>query len=281
MGTQFWWFYDILALSITAGILYSAISRGFNKIVFQLIGFLVAMAVGIYGSSLLKDFVYRTLFRENLTVTMQEQFDQEDWDVYAAAADNLLLTEEYADEPIDAASLRSTFTLAEEKGDAKLPEAMYAAVCNVVETAVTERQPSHAGQPLRELYASRPDAVVRLAGLLGSGDSLAAAQMVEEDLYRPSYLRLVRMALFLLIELLMLVIYGVIASVGGNFEEQMHVRRGNHLLAVPAGLIEAACLLLIFTVAVRLVVMLTDNEMLLFNQKTIDHTIFFRYLYRI
>ena len=106
-------------------------------------------------------------------------------------------------------------------------------------------------------------------------------QMVEEDLYRPSYLRLVRMALFLLIELLMLVIYGVIASVGGNFEEQMHVRRGNHLLAVPAGLIEAACLLLIFTVAVRLVVMLTDNEMLLFNQETIDHTIFFRYLYRI
>ena len=41
MGTQFWWFYDVLAVSISVGVLYVAVQKGINKTMFPLIGFLV------------------------------------------------------------------------------------------------------------------------------------------------------------------------------------------------------------------------------------------------
>ena len=57
------------------------------------------------------------------------------------------------------------------------------------------------------------------------------------------------------------------------------MRRGNHILAFPIGLVQAAAVLIAVTVAVRLIVLGTGNMMILFNQETIDKTMLFHYLY--
>lgn len=274
MGTQFWWFYDVLTVSITVGILYAAVQKGFNKTVFPLIGFLAAMAVGIYGSAFLKEKVYDSLFREKITATILSVLDNEEWDVLDATAEALSLS----GEETDAETLHSLYEKAASGGEA-LPEWLTQGVCNTTEAAISVRQHSHAEHPLRETLSQAE--VMTFLQTLYSGQPQIAAQQLEEVYYRVSYLELVRMAVFLLIELAMLIIYGIIATIGGDLDEQMHVRKGNHLLAFPAGVLEAACLLLIFTVAVQFVVRTTDGEMLLFNTETIGQTKLFRYLYQL
>jgi hypothetical protein len=103
--------------------------------------------------------------------------------------------------------------------------------------------------------------------------------VLEENYLHPAYQPLVRMGVFLLLETVVLIIFGIISSMAGNLEEQMHIRRGNHLLAIPVGLVEAACVLIMLTVAVKLLICLTDSQMILFNEATVERSKLFRLLY--
>ena len=232
------------------------------------------MAVGIYGSAFLKDTVYDALFREKITDTILSVIDDEEWDVLDATAEALSLS----GEETDAETLHSLYEEAVSGGEA-LPEWLIQGVCNTTEAAISVRQHSHAEKPLSETLSQAE--VMTFLQHLYADQPQEAAQQLEEAYYRVSYLALVRMAVFLLIELAMLIIYGIIATIGGNLDEQMHIRKGNHLLGFPAGILEAACLLLIFAVAVQFVVRMTDGEMLLFNTETIEQTKLFRYLYQL
>ena len=40
MGTQFWWFYDVLIIAVAAGLLYNAAAKGLNKMIFPLVLFI-------------------------------------------------------------------------------------------------------------------------------------------------------------------------------------------------------------------------------------------------
>ena len=92
---------------------------------------------------------------------------------------------------------------------------------------------------------------------------------------------IVSLLLFLIIELVMLIICCIIASMTGNLDQSMHVRKGDHLLAVPVALVELIVLLFVLCVVVRLIAQFTDNEMLLFNEQTVRETMVFKYLYSV
>jgi hypothetical protein len=62
-------------------------------------------------------------------------------------------------------------------------------------------------------------------------------------------------------------------------DEDAEVGKADRLLAVPVGLVEACCYVLIAAIAVQFLVVLTDSQMLLFNSDTIQKTRIFRYIY--
>lgn len=278
MGTQFWWFYDVLLVSMTGGILYASVVRGFNRGIFRLIGCVLAILAGIWGSNVFKETVYESMFRQKMTDSVRQVLSDEEWHVFELASEVLALSGDEEELP----ETEDFITVHRNVKDGKLeayPDWFIRSVCGVTEYAVSSVQKNHAAQSLADLYAADTQGMCTLTELLRNQNAEEASVLLEEVFYRPPYLSIVRAALFTLIELVMLIVCGIVSSVAGNMEEQMHIRRGDHALGILPGLAETAAVLLLLLAAVRLIVMLTDGEMLLFNSETIYGTKLFRYLY--
>lgn len=280
MGTQFWWFYDVLMLSVTAGIFYAAVARGFNKGVFRLFGFLLTIVLSMSISNALKGMVYQNLFQQKITETIAFVLEDEEWDMLTNASETLAFTAAEEDTVPDADAFLEEHKNVQTNGGS-YPEWFVTSVCNVIETAVSAEQKPHAEQSLAAIYENDPEGLCSLVDAIIKGDVQGAAAELEGTFYRPPYLQMIRMVLLLMIQLVMLVICSIIFPMAGNLEEQMHIRKGDHILGVPIGLAEAADILLVMVVVVRLIVALTDGQMLLFNPETIEQTKLFQYIYRI
>ncbi len=276
MGTQFWWFYDVLVLSVTAGILYASVVRGFNKGVFRLIGFLLAVVVGIFGSEALKGLVYENIFQQEIISKVSTALEDEDWDVFVKASEALALSASDGEETQDTDAFRNAHKAF---GKDTYPDWFISSVSSVTEFAVSAAQKPHSQETLAEVYKNNIAGFHDLVDRIVDGQAREAAVMLEETYYRPSYLRMIRWALYLLIQLVVLIVCAIISSIAGNLEEQMHLRKGDHVLGLVVGLAETAGVLLMILLSVRLITTLTDGQMLLFNQETIDATKIFRYIY--
>lgn len=274
MGTQFWWIFDVITLSITAGVIYGAVQKGLNKVILPLLGYVAAIVAGIFGSNALEGVVYEHLFQEEIRTSVQSALTVEEWDLLDAAAETLAI----AGQDTSAEEVHKLYRDAADGGE-PMPDWLEEGICRTAETVVSARQRAHSEIALSEVFG-REDLMTFLASLYGDKPE-EAATLLEEKFYQPPYREIAHDGLFLMIELAMLIIYSMIASVAGNLEEQMHIRRGNRLLAFPAGLVEAACLLLIFVIVVRLIVRVGDGEIVLFNRETIGETWIFRYLYEL
>lgn len=281
MGTQFWWFYDVLAVSMTVIIGYAVIAKGFNKVVFQLAAFVLSVAVGIAGANFIAPRVYDELFREKIGNSILSILDDEEFDIYEQVSESLALSAAEGEETPTADALRKTY-LAALRSDSVMPEDWYfEAFGNVLGTrlnSVQKMHPIHQEQRFCDLL-DQGGWLDLLSAFEADSHPEAAKEQLEAACYRENYTQLVRLSLFLIIELVMLIISCIIASMTDHLEESMHLRRGNHLLAVPVALVEAASLLLVLCVTVRLIVQLTDSEMLLFNQPSVNATFLFKYIY--
>ncbi len=282
MGTQFWWFYDVLLLCVVGGTLYAAITRGFNKEIFRLVGFAAAIILGVWGSGLFQNSVYESLFRESVTASIHDVLSDEEWQVFDNAAEALALSD--AEAPQDAEAFhveqaRVGKCLENADSEVSYPDWFIKPVCDVIESAISVHQKPHTEQHLSELYANDTAGLYTLLDQINSKDTEAAAASLEQVLYRPSYLHIVRIAIFLLIQVIVLIICVIISVMAGNLEQQMHIRKGNHVLAIPIGLLETACLIINLTALIQLMILLSDGQMLLINTETIDKTILFKYIY--
>ncbi|MDE5563993.1 MAG: hypothetical protein K2I93_02465 [Oscillospiraceae bacterium] len=157
MGTQFWWFYDILLLCVAGGTLYAAIARGFNKGIFRLVGFVAAMILGVWGSGLFQNSIYESLFREGITTSVETVLADEEWQVFDNAAEALALSDAEAQQDAEAFRLEQIemgkrLKDGEQGGDVVYPDWFVKPVCDVIESAVSVRQKPHAEQPLSALY---------------------------------------------------------------------------------------------------------------------------------
>ncbi|MBQ8928026.1 MAG: hypothetical protein IJ055_07110 [Oscillospiraceae bacterium] len=271
MGAQFWWFYDVLTLSIAACALYAAVSKGFNRMIFRLIGAAAALLIGVYGSALLQGWGYDTLFRDKIVASAQQVLAETDPAAAVYEHSQVIEGGEMKDEEEAGERLAQA-------ADGTFDEVVCACVGSALQVRLTALQAPHE-RPLPELLGEHPETYRSLVEAWLSGDDPTGAALIEELYYRTSYTRLVRLGLFLLLECVLLIIVGIIAAMAGNLEEQMHIRRMDRPLGAFAGLVETAFILATVSVALRMLIMLTDNEMLLFNEETIGATRLFHWIY--
>ena len=281
MGTQFWWFYDVLAAALTIGIVYVVVAKGFNKVVFQLAAFVASLLVGILGANFLAPKVYEEMFQDKVRGSIRYCLEDENFDIYESVSEALALSAAQDEKTPDAEELHTAFIKASKAPTPVLEDWYMEAFSNVLLSHLNRVQPMHpmtADTPIE--WMSQPGGWCDVLTVFEEGHSAdLVVERIEETCYRDNYIQLVRLAMFLLIELVMLIICCVIASMTNNLDQSMHLRRGDHVLAVPVALVEVIVFLFVICVTVRLIVQLTDGEMLLFNQPTIDETFVFRYLY--
>lgn len=272
MGTQFWWFYDVLILVIAAGLLYNAVARGFSRLIFRLAGFVLAFAAGAFGSGALALPAYNMLYRENIIAAVQ--MECETLDLFGEM--ETYIRQNAADSEL--AGFDRSALMENTEGCYTSPVYTEAAAA-VLDPQLSAKITPYPQRPLQDFLAQETVYSEPFLSEYAAGNYAAAAAMLEEGCFRPYYTEMVRMALFLLLELVVLIIAGIISSMAGNLEQQMHIRKFNRILAVPVGLVEVFCVIVSLTVAVQLVVMATDNMMLLFNEDTIAKTKLFQLIY--
>lgn len=273
MGTEFWWFYDVLILTIAACLLYNAVERGFNKLVFRLAGFVLSFVIAFFASAPLGNLAYRSIFKDNITTQIQTDITETDYfEAMAATLRRQFPQSEYAD--MDRQQLIASLQ------DGQMNSSYAQAAGSVLQTQLSQSISLFPQQTLEE-FAVENEAVMHafLTALIGE-DAERASDNLEANYFESFYQKQIRMAVFLLIELVVLIIVGIISAMAGDVEEFMHVSVFDRLLGAMVGLVEIACVLFSVVIAVRLIVMSTDNMMILFNEPTIAATQLFRFLYQ-
>lgn len=284
MGTQFWWFYDVLLVCVTGMLLYAAIAKGFNKIIFPFIGCIAAFGIAVAAclGDGLTNSMYRMLFQEKITVTVDAVLSE--WSYADEISSQYQNMEKIADSdeayPETLTAEDVTMLLSEMEQGKTAPVWFRTLMLNRAELLLEKRFSPHTETPLTEALEEDAALFQKFAVSLYQEDGGTAAAVLEQYWYCPGYRELVRIGLFLILEAAILIISWMIAAVAGSLEEQMHVRRFDRLLAVPVGLIEALILLVNFCIIVRFAILATDGQMLMFNQETIEKTQLFRYIYQ-
>ncbi len=273
MGTQFWWFYDVLILTIAACLLYNAVERGFNKLVFRLAGFLLAFVIGFFASSPLAEFAYRAVFKENITVQIQTKLEETDFfEAMTSGLRQKFPDSEYA--KIDKATLLSTLQSGEINN-------MYEeAAAGVLQSLLINVVTPFPQEKMQDYFAGDQSTFRQFLIFMQEGNFSEAAGILENGYFASFYQKLISMVVFLLLEAVVLIIAGIISAMAGDVEQFMHVSRFDRILGLLVGIIEIACVLISLVVAVRLVIAATDNMMMLFNEQTIAETKIFRLLYQ-
>ncbi len=273
MGTQFWWFYDVLTLTIAVGIVYLAVAKGFNKMIFQLIGTILAFVVGIFGSNALAPFAYERIYQDNIINNVQQVLEEQS--VYDTMAQRARQTDVAFPGDDDSTALQSM------NAQETVPEWYIAALGDAVQLLLDPVLSPQNDLTIAQVFAENEALQQEFRSSLNEESKLAAAVALEREYYRAGYEQLVRMALFLILELVVVVIVSVIANMTSSLEEIMHIRRCNRLLGFVVGVLEAASALLTLVVAVKLLVDGTSGQMLLFNEPTIEASRLFQLLYEI
>ncbi|MBR3631056.1 MAG: hypothetical protein IKN55_11385 [Oscillospiraceae bacterium] len=282
MGTQFWWFFDAVVICVAVGFVYSAAAKGFNKGVFRLAGFAAAIILSILGSAGLQNFVYQSIFHAPVEDAIMKVIDNLEWDVFEEASEQLALSasDDSAPDPAQYEQMYQSVT----SGDSETiyPDWFISSVCDVTEAALIKQRRPHSTERMAVLFDAEHDYsgfCVIVKALHTHEETTAAASCLENALYRPGYLRMIRMALMLIIGSAVLLIFGIISAMAGNLEEQMHLGKSNHVLGVLVGIVETAGILLFFIAAVRFIITMTDGQMLVFNPDTIGETKVFHFLF--
>ncbi len=273
MGTQFWWFYDVLIVTIAACLLYNAVVRGFNKLVFRLAGFTLAFVVGFFASTPLADFAYRAIFKEKVTAQVQTELEEMNFfDVMASGLRQKYPESEYG--KIDKQQLLKLLQ------DGQM-NSMYAEVtASVLEPSLSHDLSPFPQQKMQDYFAENETAFQDFLNFMREEQYTEAAGILENGYFASFYQKLIRMVLFILLVVVVLSIGGIISALAGDVEQFMHVSRFDRLLGLMVGLIEIACVLFSVVITVRLIIASTDNMMILFNEQTIAETKLFRLLYQ-
>ncbi len=274
MGTQFWWFYDVLIVAVAGGVIYHAAAKGFNQMVFRLIGCILAFVIGGLGSWGLSEPIYHAIYQHECEEKIQVSLEGQD--LYQ-------LTAEYITDHTDAADTDAE-TISTEIQSAvdgtEISDTLLVGVSGMLTSLTESRLNPKPDAGIYECLAKNVDSTRYILSQFEAEDRMGMAVELEKIYIRPDYTRMVGLAAFLILEAVIAIIVGIISASIGDKEELMHVRKLNRPLAVLAGLLEAAAWLLTITAVIRLMVSATDNMMMLFNEETIDKTFLFKYIFQ-
>ena len=222
------------------------------------------------------------MLAEKIRASVLSVLENEEFDLYERVSESLALAASEDETSPDAETLHTMY-LDAKKGKAELPEWYLPAFGTAFISQLDHTMKLHPLQPETQYdWMFEPNGMLDILAVYKTEEpkTLIASQ-IEGICYQESYTQIIRLCLFLTIELVTLIICCIIASMTRDLEETMHLRRGDHLLAVPVALVEAATMLFILCVTVRLIVQLTDDQMIFFNRSTIDGTLIFKHLYNV
>lgn len=297
MGSQFWWFYDILAVALTLFIIYLNAKRGFKKNFLIIIGYVLSVVVTSVTSAMLAEPVYTWLIREsNLYAFEQVLSDYDGTAVIQDALDKQEYGARFDEKKID-------ICLSPAKAD--FEDELYRYVnqtCDYTVTTPTEfrnilrgafiesfgslmakQMPLYARLSLEDKLADNDTLYVEtMQHIYGETGSTRQITTYLEDTYvKDDCIRIINSFLFVAIFCCLMSLIAVLAK---KLEHRIYFNIYpvvDHTAGGLLGILEALMLLCLLCIFLRLLFVTASDTMLVLNEETILKSRLFRYIYQL
>ncbi|MCM1132359.1 MAG: hypothetical protein NC340_02700 [Ruminococcus flavefaciens] len=294
MGTEFWWFYDVIAVAVLLVCIFLAGKKGFLRGTFTAISCAVAMFVSFAVSGTVSQELYKNTIRSSNVRKIEKNLRSDTFTLkYADYLENMgyfikVSTEKLedvfeADGDLDrnlCNYINNINARKAEENESVLLEKVREGYAVVISDIITQSLNKFAGETAGNEIRNDSSGMQELILLMLDKESLHNASVYIADNYTAkAYGTIFRLTGFVLIYIAVyLILLAVINSFTGR-RERSPESTVSHISGGFMGIITGGIMIFAVAVVIRLWAIMGSNEMLFFNNDVVDRTFIFRYFY--
>lgn len=296
MGSQFWWFYDIVAAAVFLVCIFLAGKKGVLRGAIAAVGCVIALALALGISTGAADGVYQNTMRSSnikkvAKVIRQDVFLYK----YAAYLESLDANIDPSYDRLDAIFSSENKNYDEQLSkyinningrrlydDEETLMVVHEGYAVVIGELVSQSMNKYAAEVAMKEIRKNPETMQELIPMIHfreEGESVPPAKFITDNYTAPAYVTIYKLAglliVFILAFLFTLYMSYSIAS------KQEPSRPVEYIISGSTGIFTGAAIVFIIAAAVRLWAVLGSNEMLFFNNEVIDRSLIFKYFYNL
>lgn len=293
MGTQFWWFFDAAAAAILLVLIYLSGKKGFSRALIPAAGFILSAVLAAAVSAPAAELIYENTVSGGNVVKIARVLEsinlpQKTKNLlsglgYGSAADEEKIAAVFSSGgDISAALYEYISSAAPDEAeidpaelDAQLSDGLAEIMSTALSKELTGFVSEAAAEKIRSGGISGFSEAIRL---LHSEGAVPAGEYIEENYTSAASQNIVKVICFIII------VFALMAAVSVLIRGIPHrIRPAGELLEpILGGVLGAAegiLMIFITAAAARVLAVLGNDGMMLFNSEAIDETIFFRHIY--
>lgn len=296
MGTQFWWFYDVIALAVLLVCIFLSGKKGFIKGAFTAAACIISVLLASAVSTGISPDIYKSTMKNGNIKKLEKSIGSDTFtDKYAdylesmgyiITVNNSRLKEVLlSDGDIDKALCKYVNNInarAVENDETVLTAKIREGYAVVMSEIVSQPLNKFAGETAADKIRSDSSDIQEIIKLMSDSETIREAAVYIDDNYTSgAYETIFGLFGFILIYIVIFLL--VVCSVNSftrNREIQPQSMSSN-IIGGLTGIITGAAMIFAAAVVVRLWAVMGGNEMLFFNNEAADRTYIFRYFYNL
>lgn len=293
MGSQFWWFYDVIVVAVALVCIFIGSRKGVMKGVFGFVSVIIAAVLAYVISGAVGDTVSSGLVCESNAKKISESIDES---TFMTKYINYLENMGYS-VSIDENKLGAALDKGEEMEEAVvfylnsvnghsldkkevLLEKMHEGYGIILSDIVSKSLNEFAAVKTKEIISEKPEMMVELIPMLRDEEQLYQASLyISKNMAAPAYNIIGRLVSYLVI--FAVIALGLLLGINAFFSHKEVDAIGvvSHVAGGIFGLFTAAGIVFAIAVWVRVSAITGNNEMLFFNNDVVEKSYLFKYFY--
>lgn len=292
MGTQFWWFYDVLAAAAILLCVFISGKKGLVKSLTSFAGYLVAAVMAISISSglgtALHDGIVRGENAKKLNKTLEYTKFVSEVSTYLSTEYNRNVRTEQllkiykSDKPFNKQIYNyiNNINVAKATGEKEFLETIRNCYADFTKKIVDSELSSFAAETAARKILDDPESFNELIPLLLNDETkMPAAQYIAENYTADAYIEVIRLITLLSILAAVIAVSLLLTKGFGNEYHHSDLPLSSHAAGAFVGVLKGVVAVFAIAVVVRLNVILGNDNMLFFNFDAIKDTYIFKYFY--
>lgn len=295
MESQFWWFFDAAAISVLLISIYLSGKRGFSKTIFVIIGYILSITAASAFSGGAADIIYDKFAKQRC----QTQIEAALADVSMTQKTKSFIENLGYGVTLDEEQIGEIFS-----SDGSVSEKLYEYVnsiedrtvdtaegfnenisegfADIAESVLSENMHSYVSNCAAKLIEDDADGFGEVLRLLQTGADDETAAYIEENYTADAVRDIIKVICFIIILFVLTsAVRFISVRIGRSGEIHPLGYISEHALGGVLGIAEGIMIIFLAAVAVRIIVVLGNDEMMLFNSKAIDETFLFKRIYKL
>lgn len=295
MESQFWWFFDVATISVLLISIYLSGKRGFSKTIFVIIGYILSITAASAFSGGAADIIYDKFVKQRCQTQIEAaladvSMTQKTKSFIENLGYGVILDEEQIGEIFSSGgsvseklyeyvnSIENRTVDTAEGFNENISEGF----ADIAESVLSENMHSYASNCAAKLIEDDADGFGEALRLLQTGADDEAVAYIEENYTADAVRDIIKVICFIIILFILTsAVRFISVRIGRSGKIHPLGYIFEHALGGVLGIAEGIMIIFLAAVAVRIIVVLGNDEMMFFNSKAIDETFLFKHIYKL